>query len=250
MCIIELNQIKKKYSTEYLETFALDGVYLRVEAGEFIAVTGPSGSGKSTLLNVLGLLDEADEGSYVIDGCETRGLSDRAASKLRNQKIGFVFQSFNLMKDLTVFENIELPMRYRAMLTSERRDRAERALQLVGLGNRARHSPHQLSGGQQQRVAVARAIAGGPALLLADEPTGNLDSERARSIMDLLGLLNDQGMTIVMVTHSDASARRAGRVLQMFDGRVCDVSGGSESERPSEYEARTPTAEARVEGSA
>lgn len=226
--MLVMNALSKSYRTDHLETRALAGISVTVEAGEFVAVTGPSGSGKSTFLNVAGLLDDFDAGSYTLDGREVRGLGDRELSRLRNEKIGFVFQSFNLIPDLDVFDNVDVPLRYRGMGAKERQTRIETALELVGLSARKRHLPAQLSGGQQQRVAIARVLAGDPPLILADEPTGNLDSSMAHEIMALLEDVNARGTTVVMVTHSADCAARARRQLHIYDGRVVDSDVVSE----------------------
>ncbi|GAA0349521.1 ABC transporter ATP-binding protein [Bowmanella denitrificans] len=215
--------VSKIFRTDLVETHALRNVDLHIKAGEFVSITGPSGSGKTTFLNLAGLLESFEEGDYFLDGENVRGLSDNALSDLRNQKIGFIFQSFNLLPDLPLFDNVDVPLRYRGLSAKDRKQRIEEALELVGLGSRMKHLPTQLSGGQQQRVAIARAIAGKPRFLLADEPTGNLDSQMARQVMELLEQINQQGTTIVMVTHDDELARRAGRNIQIFDGQVSDV---------------------------
>jgi putative ABC transport system ATP-binding protein len=221
--MLEMEHIKKVYRTDLIETHALADFSLRVSAGEFVAVMGPSGSGKTTFLNVAGLLDTFEHGRYVLDGKDVSKLSDDEMSRIRNQKIGFVFQSFNLIPDLDVFDNVDVPLRYRGLAAAERRVRIERALEMVGLSSRARHLPSQLSGGQQQRVAIARVLAGDPRLILADEPTGNLDSLMNREIMDLLERINEQGTTIVMVTHSPECALRAQRQIHLLDGKVVDL---------------------------
>jgi putative ABC transport system ATP-binding protein len=221
--MLEMEGITKIYRTDMVETRALRDFTLRVAKGEFVALTGPSGSGKSTFLNVAGLLDSFEAGSYRLDGADVSRLSDREMSRIRNQKIGFVFQSFNLIPDLDVADNVDVPLRYRGLPAAERRRRIERALELVGLAARRRHYPSQLSGGQQQRVAIARVLAGDPKLILADEPTGNLDSAMAREIMELLQQVNDAGATVVMVTHNTECAARAGRQLHLFDGRLADL---------------------------
>jgi len=220
--ILAMRDLCKYYRTDLIETRALDQFNLSVQAGEFIAVTGSSGSGKTTFLNLAGLLEAPTSGEYCLDGTPINGLSDKALSRMRNQKIGFVFQGFNLIGDLNIWDNIDVPLRYRGLPASERRQRIEGALERVGLSSRAKHLPSQLSGGQQQRVAVARALAGNPAFLLADEPTGNLDSQMARQIMGLLEELNQQGATIVMVTHDPELARRAPRQLHIIDGRLIE----------------------------
>ena len=222
MPMLEMRQVTKVYRTDLLETHALREFGMQVEKGEFVAVTGPSGSGKTTFLNVAGLLESFDTGSYVLDGEDVGGLDDDARSSVRNRKIGFIFQSFNLIPDLNVFDNVDVPLRYRRMPATERRERITSALDLVGLSSRLKHLPSQLSGGQQQRVAIARALAGDPALILADEPTGNLDSLMARQVLDLLEQINDMGTTIVMVTHDPELARRAHRNVQVIDGQVTD----------------------------
>ena len=222
--MLELSNITKVFRTELIETHALSGIHLTVNEGEFVALTGPSGSGKSTLLNVLGTLESFDGGDYKLDGTSIKGWSDRQLSTLRNEKIGFIFQGFNLIKDYSLFDNIELPLRYRGMAASERKRRVEQALELVGLAARKDYHPSQLSGGQQQRVAIARAIAGQPRILLADEPTGNLDSLMARQVMELLEQINAQGCTILMVTHDPDQARRASRQVQIVDGMLSDAS--------------------------
>ena len=222
--MLELSNITKIFRTELIETHALRGIHLTVNEGEFVALTGPSGSGKSTLLNVLGTLESFDGGDYKLDGTSIKGWSDRELSNLRNEKIGFIFQGFNLIKDYSLFDNIELPLRYRGMAASERKRRVEQALELVGLAARKDYHPSQLSGGQQQRVAIARAIAGQPRILLADEPTGNLDSLMARQVMELLEHINAQGCTILMVTHDPDQARRASRQVQIVDGMLSDAS--------------------------
>ena len=230
--MLEMSHIKKIYRTEAIETHALEDLSLHVKAGEFVSVTGPSGSGKTTFLNVAGLLDTFDAGTYILDGRDVSRLSDKEMAQIRNRTIGFVFQSFNLIPDLNVFDNVDVPLRYRGLGGSERKQRIEHALEMVGLSARVRHLPSQLSGGQQQRVAIARVLAGDPKLILADEPTGNLDSAMTREIMDLLEKINADGTTIVMVTHSPECAERAQRQLHVFDGRVVDV------ERPAVTLAR------------
>ena len=222
MPMLEMRQVTKVYRTDLLETHALREFGLEVERGEFVAVTGPSGSGKTTFLNVAGLLEGFDGGRYVLDGQDVGSLDDDARSRVRNQKIGFIFQSFNLIPDLDVFDNVDVPLRYRRMPAAERRERITAALDLVGLSSRMKHLPSQLSGGQQQRVAIARALAGDPALLLADEPTGNLDSLMARQVLDLLEQINGMGATIIMVTHDPDLARRAHRNVQVIDGQITD----------------------------
>jgi putative ABC transport system ATP-binding protein len=221
--MLEMQQITKVYRTDLVETHALRDFSLQVGAGEFVAVAGPSGSGKTTFLNIAGLLESFDDGSYRLDGVDVGSLDDDARSRIRNEKIGFIFQGFNLIPDLDVFDNVDVPLRYRGFGSRERRVRIERVLELVGLVSRMRHLPAQLSGGQQQRVAIARALAGDPRFLLADEPTGNLDSLMARQIMDLLEEINRQGTTIVLVTHDAELARRAHRNVHVMDGQVTDL---------------------------
>lgn len=225
--MLSMTQITKVYRTELVETHALRALDLHVAPGEFVAVTGPSGSGKTTFLNIAGLLEEFSGGDYLLDGQNVRGLSDDARSRLRNQKIGFIFQSFNLIPDLNLFDNVDVPLRYRGMPASERKQRIEKALSDVGLGSRMRHYPAELSGGQQQRAAIARALAGSPRLLLADEPTGNLDSQMARGIMQLLEDINRADTTIVMVTHDPQLAARAQRNVHIVDGIATDIQHGS-----------------------
>ncbi|TPV95352.1 MAG: ABC transporter ATP-binding protein [Myxococcales bacterium FL481] len=225
--MIELQNLSKIYCTEFVETHALSDVSLTVDRGEFISLSGPSGSGKTTLLNVLGLLDSFQRGTYHLEGEDLGRGTDTRLSRIRNQKIGFVFQAFNLMPDLNVRDNVELPLRYRRMPSAKRGRAAADALERVGLAGRMKHRPGQLSGGQQQRVAIARAIAGAPPILLADEPTGNLDSARAHDIMALLEGLNDEGTTIIMVTHSPECAARASRKLHILDGKLTDLAGVS-----------------------
>jgi putative ABC transport system ATP-binding protein len=222
--MIKINNLSKIFRTDLIETHALRHINLQVNEGEFAALTGPSGSGKSTLLNVLGTLESFDQGDYMLDGRSVKGLSDRELSALRNEKIGFIFQGFNLIKDFSLFDNIELPLRYRGFSSAERKRRVEQALETVGLAARRDYHPSQLSGGQQQRVAIARAIAGEPRILLADEPTGNLDSLMARQVMELLEKINQQGCTILMVTHDPDQARRANRHIQIVDGQLNDAT--------------------------
>ncbi|GMU10977.1 ABC transporter ATP-binding protein [Corallococcus caeni] len=218
--LLQLDGLTKVFETEEVETHALSNIQLTIRQNEWVAIVGPSGSGKSTLLAVLGLLDTATRGSYLLDGRSVLELSPTDRAKVRNQHIGFIFQSFNLIGDLTVFENVELPLTYRGLPAQERKQRVERALERVGMAHRARHLPGQLSGGQQQRVAVARAVAGDPLILLADEPTGNLDSKNGEAVMQLLSDLHRAGSTLCMVTHDPAHARIATRTVSLFDGRV------------------------------
>jgi putative ABC transport system ATP-binding protein len=233
-----MESIRKVYRTELVATHALEDLSLHVRAGEFVAVMGPSGSGKTTFLNVAGLLDTFDAGSYRLDGEDVSRLGDDEMSSIRNRKIGFVFQSFNLIPDLDVFDNVDVPLRYRGLAASDRKQRIERALALVGLSSRLRHLPSQLSGGQQQRVAIARVLAGDPRLILADEPTGNLDSLMTREILDLLEDINGRGTTIVMVTHSPECAARAHRQIHLLDGKVVDFDAVPSLRREETVAAR------------
>ena len=218
--MIKLHNISKTYRTDKVETLALKDIDLHVGQGEFVAMMGPSGCGKSTLLNVIGLLDRPGQGSIDVAGQPVQGRSDKALAQLRNQAFGFIFQSFHLIPDLRVIDNVELPLLYRKVNGAERRALARAALEKVGLGARMDHYPNQLSGGQQQRVAIARAIVGRPQILLADEPTGNLDSKMGEEIMDLLLQLNAEGTTVVMVTHDEQQARRVHRIVRVFDGQL------------------------------
>jgi len=220
--LLELQGIRKVFLTDEVETHALSDVHLAVKKGEWLAIVGPSGSGKTTLLALLGLLDTPSAGTFLLDGKPVQDLSAADRAHVRNKHIGFIFQSFNLIGDLTVFENVELPLTYRGMKEAERRQRVEAALERVGMAHRAKHLPSQLSGGQQQRVAVARAVAGEPLILLADEPTGNLDSRSGEAVMDLLHELHQAGATICMVTHDPRYARHAERSIHLFDGRVVE----------------------------
>jgi putative ABC transport system ATP-binding protein len=220
--VLRMRDLTKIYRTDLVETRALNGVSLEVSAGEFVAVTGPSGSGKTTFLNVAGLLETFDSGTYELDGVDVSRISERDRSRLRNQKIGFIFQSFNLIPDLDVYDNVDVPLRYRRMPADERHKRIATALELVGLTSRMKHLPAQLSGGQQQRTAIARAIAGEPSFLLADEPTGNLDSATVENVMGLLKQINQMGTTIIMVTHDPSLARRAHREVHVLDGTMSD----------------------------
>jgi len=222
--MITLERVSKVFRTREVETTALNDINLRIVAGEFVAVMGPSGCGKSTLLNVLGLLDSPTAGAYYFRGENVAGYPERRLAQLRKSRIGFVFQSFNLIDELSVFANVELPLLYQGVSSAERRERVDAALETVGISQRRDHWPRQLSGGQQQRVAVARAVVGRPGLILADEPTGNLDTANGREIMDLLVRLNGEGTTIVMVTHSPEHARFARRVINMLDGQVLSES--------------------------
>src|SRR6476646_7506079 len=220
--LIKLDGVTKVFYTDEVETHALAGIHLEIRNGEYLAIAGPSGCGKSTLLSILGLLDSPTDGTYVLNGRPVANLSAADRARTRNREIGFIFQSFNLIGDLTVFENVELPLTYRGMKPAERRTRVEEALERVGMAHRARHLPSQLSGGQQQRVAVARAVAGEPLILLADEPTGNLDSRSGEAVMDLMRELHRAGATICMVTHDPRYARHAERSIHLFDGRVVE----------------------------
>jgi putative ABC transport system ATP-binding protein len=227
--MLQMTNIQKVYRTEIVETHALRELSLSVKDGEFVAVTGSSGSGKTTFLNIAGLLESFEHGTYLLDGKDVSRLNDDERSIFRNQKIGFIFQSFNLIPDLNLFENVDVPLRYRRMPAKERKQRIEHALETVGLASRMKHIPAQLSGGQQQRVAIARALAGSPSVLLADEPTGNLDTAMAGQVMELLEEIHAGGTTIIMVTHDTALANRASRNIQLLDGRVRE-------ETPPEYD--------------
>jgi putative ABC transport system ATP-binding protein len=220
--LIALNGITKVFVTDDVETHALSEVTLSIDRGEYVSIAGPSGCGKSTLLSILGLLDAPTSGQYVLNGRQVADLPHGERARIRNREIGFIFQSFNLIGDLNVFENVELPLTYRGMSIAERRRRTQEALERVGMAHRARHLPSQLSGGQQQRVAVARAVAGEPLILLADEPTGNLDSKSGESVMDLLAELHQTGATICIVTHDPRYARHAERHIYLFDGQLAD----------------------------
>jgi putative ABC transport system ATP-binding protein len=224
--LIKLDGVKKVFYTDEVETHALDNINLEIRSGEYVAIAGPSGCGKSTLLSILGLLDTPTDGRYTLNGQLVTDLPLSQRARVRNREIGFIFQSFNLIGDLTVYENVELPLTYRGMKASERKERATAALEKVGMAHRAKHLPSQLSGGQQQRVAVARAVAGQPSILLADEPTGNLDSKNGEAVMELLKELHRGGATICMVTHDARYASHAERTVHMFDGRVVEESVG------------------------
>jgi putative ABC transport system ATP-binding protein len=225
--MIRLNKVSKTYRTDKVETLALKDIDLHVAQGEFVAMMGPSGCGKSTLLNLIGLLDRPGQGSIEIKGVPLQRYADKALARLRNETFGFIFQSFHLISDLRVIDNVELPLLYRRMSGAERRRLARAALEKVGLGARMDHYPNQLSGGQQQRVAIARAIVGKPQILLADEPTGNLDSKMGEEVMDILLKLNKEGTTVVMVTHDEQEARRVGRIVRVFDGQLVNATGDS-----------------------
>ena len=220
--LIHLEGIKKVFYTDEVETHALADIHLEVKSGEYVAISGPSGCGKTTLLSILGLLDSPSEGQYLLAGEPVAKLTPSERARIRNRQIGFIFQAFNLIGDLTVAENVELPLTYRGMPAAERKQRVQNALERVGMAHRMRHYPSQLSGGQQQRVAVARAVAGDPVILLADEPTGNLDSKNGEAVMDLLQELHRGGATICMVTHDNRYAAHADRQVNLFDGRVVD----------------------------
>src|SRR5438105_3206445 len=220
--LIRLESVSKVFVTDEVETHALSSIHFEVQKGEYLSISGPSGCGKSTLLAILGLLDTPSDGIYYLNGKPVTGLKMSERARIRNREIGFIFQAFNLIGDLTVYENVELPLTYRGMPGSERKRRVQEALERVGMSHRVKHYPSQLSGGQQQRVAVERALAGGPSILLADEPTGNLDSQNGEAVMDLLRELHPNGATICMVTHDPRYARCADRSIQLFDGRVVE----------------------------
>jgi putative ABC transport system ATP-binding protein len=227
--MIRLDGVTKVFYTDEVETHALAGIHLEMKKGEYVAVAGPSGCGKSTLLSILGLLDSPTQGSYTLNGRSVADLPLSERARVRNREIGFIFQSFNLIGDLTVYENVELPLTYRGMKAGERKERVMAALEKVGMSHRGKHLPSQLSGGQQQRVAVARAVAGHPSILLADEPTGNLDSKNGESVMELLRDLHREGATICMVTHDPRYARHAERSIHLFDGRVVEEDGSRQA---------------------
>lgn len=220
--LLQLDGVTKVFLTDEIETHALSGIHLDIKQGEYVSIAGPSGCGKSTLLSILGLLDSPTAGTYLLNGKPVQGLNLSERARIRNREIGFIFQSFNLIGDLTVYENVELPLTYRGMSIVERRKRVNSALEKVGMAHRANHLPSQLSGGQQQRVAVARAVAGEPLILLADEPTGNLDSTNGEAVMELLRELHRAGATICMVTHDARFAKHADRSIHLFDGRVVE----------------------------
>ena len=220
--LIHLEGVTKVFMTDEVETHALAGIHLSIQKGEYISIAGPSGCGKSTLLAILGLLDSSSDGTYMLNGKAVQGLKLSERARIRNREIGFIFQAFNLIGDLTVYENVELPLTYRGMPGAERKKRVYDALERVGMSHRVKHYPSQLSGGQQQRVAVARALAGDPSILLADEPTGNLDSANGEAVMDLLRELHRGGATICMVTHDPRYARYADRSIHLFDGRIVE----------------------------
>jgi putative ABC transport system ATP-binding protein len=225
--LIHLSEVTKVFFTDEVETHALSGIHLDIKKGEYVSIAGPSGCGKSTLLSILGLLDTPTEGEYVLNENAVENLSLSQRARIRNREVGFIFQSFNLIGDLTVYENVELPLTYRGMGSADRKKRVTDALERVGMAHRSKHLPSQLSGGQQQRVAVARAVAGQPSILLADEPTGNLDSTNGEAVMDLLRELHRGGATICMVTHDPRYAQHADRIVHLFDGRVIEEEEGA-----------------------
>ncbi|MGA2595610.1 MAG: ABC transporter ATP-binding protein [Bryobacteraceae bacterium] len=226
--LLHLDGVTKVFVTDEVETHALAGIHIDIQRGEYIAIAGPSGCGKSTLLAILGLLDSPTDGTYILNGKEVQSLKLSERARIRNREIGFIFQAFNLIGDLTVYENVELPLTYRGMAGAERKKRVQEALERVGMSHRVKHYPSQLSGGQQQRVAVARALAGDPAILLADEPTGNLDSTNGEQVMDLLRELHRGGATICMVTHDPRYAKYADRGIHLFDGRIVEENVSAE----------------------
>jgi putative ABC transport system ATP-binding protein len=238
--LIRLEGVTKVFYTDEVETHALSNIQMEITQGEYVSIAGPSGCGKSTLLSLLGLLDSPTEGKYWLDGKQVSDLTLSDRARIRNLQIGFIFQSFNLIGDLSVYENVELPLTYRRMKAEERRARVTEALEKVGMAHRARHLPSQLSGGQQQRVAVARAVAGRPLILLADEPTGNLDSRSGESVMELMRELHRGGATLLMVTHDSRYARHADRTIQLFDGRIVEESAAQAGHpEPHRFENRT-----------
>ena len=232
--MLRMNHLSKVYRTHLIETHALRDFSIHVREGEVVVVCGPSGSGKTTFLNIAGLLETFSGGEFFLDGVDVRGLDDNARSRLRNAKLGFIFQGFNLIPDLNLFDNVDVPLRYRGFNAAERKRRIEESLTRVGLASRMKHYPSELSGGQQQRVAIARALAGSPRLLLADEPTGNLDSLMARGVMELLEEINRQGTTIIMVTHDPELAARAQRNVHVMDGQVTDLDDEPRLRQPQE----------------
>ena len=232
--LIRLEGLSKVFYTDEVETHALAEIHLTIERGEFVAIAGPSGCGKSTLLSILGLLDSPSGGVYELNGRHVQDLNFAARARIRNREIGFIFQSFNLIGDLTVYENVELPLTYRGMKSAERKERVMAALEKVGMSHRAKHLPSQLSGGQQQRVAVARAVCGSPSILLADEPTGNLDSKNGEAVMDLMTELHKEGATICMVTHDPRYAKHAERSIHLFDGRVVEEDAAHKGQKEIE----------------
>jgi putative ABC transport system ATP-binding protein len=239
--LIHLSNVKKVFYTDEVETHALSGVNLDINKGEYVSIAGPSGCGKSTLLSILGLLDTPSGGEYVLNETAVENLSLSERARIRNREVGFIFQSFNLIGDLSVYENVELPLTYRGLSSTERKQRVSEALERVGMAHRSKHLPSQLSGGQQQRVAVARAVGGQPSILLADEPTGNLDSSNGESVMELLRELHRGGATICMVTHDPRYAQQADRVVHLFDGLIVEETAGSDRREP-EREAKGSSA--------
>ncbi|HZP01926.1 MAG TPA: ABC transporter ATP-binding protein [Terriglobia bacterium] len=231
--LIHLEGVTKVFVTDEVETHALSGIHLEIKKGEYLSVAGPSGCGKSTLLSILGLLDSPTEGKYRLNGKEVEDLTLSERTRIRNREIGFIFQAFNLIGDLTVYENVELPLTYRGLPAAERKQRVLEALERVGMSHRMKHYPSQLSGGQQQRVAVARALGGKPSILLADEPTGNLDSKNGEAVMNLLRELHQEGATICMVTHDPRYAQFADRTIHLFDGQIVDETSQAASSQPS-----------------
>ena len=236
--LIHLADVKKVFETDEVETHALTGIHLDIKQGEYVSIAGPSGCGKSTLLSILGLLDTPSDGEYVLNGHPVENLSLSERARIRNREVGFIFQSFNLIGDLTVYENVELPLTYRGMSSADRKKRTTEALERVGMAHRAKHLPSQLSGGQQQRVAVARAVAGAPSILLADEPTGNLDSTNGEAVMELLRELHRGGATICMVTHDPRYAQHADRIVHLFDGQIVEEEQGAERREIMERELK------------
>jgi putative ABC transport system ATP-binding protein len=232
--LIKLEGVRKVFYTDEVETHALDNINIEIAKGEYVSIAGPSGCGKSTLLSILGLLDTPTDGKYVLNERPATALSLSERARVRNREVGFIFQSFNLIGDLTVYENVELPLTYRGMRSAERKQRVTAALERVGMAHRAKHLPSQLSGGQQQRVAVARAVCGEPSILLADEPTGNLDSKNGEAVMELLRELHREGATICMVTHDPRYARHADRSIHLFDGRIVEEDGSKRAEKELE----------------
>ena len=241
--MLKMSHLSKVYRTHMVETHALRDFSIQVRDGEFVAVTGPSGSGKTTFLNIAGLLEDFTGGEFWLDGVDVRGMNDDQRSRLRNEKIGFIFQSFNLIPDLNLFDNVDVPLRYRRFPAAERKRRIDEALTRVGLASRMKHYPAELSGGQQQRVAIARALVTNPAMLLADEPTGNLDSRTSVEIMEIFQRLNDEGLTIILVTHEHDIAQFAGRVLVFKDGRIRKDEPNRNRPRASEVLKTLPTLE-------
>ena len=236
--MLNMTDVKKVFRTDLVETHALRDFNLHVKEGDFVAVTGPSGSGKTTFLNIAGLLETFDGGVFELDGQDVSNLNDKQRSRMRNEKIGFIFQSFNLIPDLNLFDNVDVPLRYRGFNSAERKQRIEQSLEMVGLAQRMKHLPSQLSGGQQQRVAIARALAGEPRFLLADEPTGNLDTKMAHSVLELLQEINQRGTTIIMVTHDANLAKQAKRNIFVRDGKVSELHEVDVPSHPVAFEAR------------